>query len=152
MKGLRPDQIEVPVVGGHSGVTILPLLSQVPGITFSDEEVNLLTRRIRNAGTEVVEAKAGAGSATLAMGYAAARFTLSLVRALQGLRGIIECAYVESESAFSRFFAQPLLLGPQGVSARRPLGILSDFEQQALQDMRAALNQDIALGDQFLQQ
>ncbi|CAK8743848.1 Malate dehydrogenase [Sodalis praecaptivus] len=103
MKGLRPDQIEVPVVGGHSGVTILPLLSQVPGITFSDEEVNLLTRRIRNAGTEVVEAKAGAGSATLAMGYAAARFTLSLVRALQGLRGIIECAYVESESAFSRF-------------------------------------------------
>lgn len=152
MKGLRPDQIEVPVVGGHSGVTILPLLSQVPGITFSDEEVNLLTRRIRNAGTEIVEAKAGVGSATLAMGYAAARFTLSLVRALQGQQGIIECAYVESESAFSRFFAQPLLLGPQGVSARRPLGILSDFEQQALQDMRAALNQDIALGDQFLQQ
>lgn len=152
MKGLRPDQIEVPVVGGHSGVTILPLLSQVPGITFSDEEVNLLTRRIRNAGTEIVEAKAGVGSATLAMGYAAARFTLSLVRALQGRQGIIECAYVESESAFSRFFAQPLLLGPQGVSARRPLGILSDFEQQALQDMRAALNQDIALGDQFLQQ
>lgn len=138
MKGLRPDQIEVPVVGGHSGVTILPLLSQVPGITFSDEEVNLLTRRIHNAGTEVVETKAGAGSATLAMGYAAARFTLSLVRALQGQQGIIECAYVESESAFSRFFAQPLLLGPQGVSARRPLGILSDFEQQALQDMRAA--------------
>lgn len=109
LKGLRPDQIEVPVVGGHSGVTILPLLSQVSGISFSEEEVNLLTRRVRNAGTEVVEAKAGAGSATLAMGYAAARFTLSLVRALQGQQGIIECAYVESETDFSRFFAQPLL-------------------------------------------
>lgn len=108
LKVLRPDQMEVPVVGGHSGVTILPLLSQVPGISFSDEEVTLLTRRIRNAGTEVVEAKAGAGSATLAMGYAAARFTLSLVWALQGQQGIIECAYVESETDFSRFFAQPL--------------------------------------------
>ena len=34
---------------------------------FSDAEVSKLTDRIQNAGTEVVEAKAGAGSATLSM-------------------------------------------------------------------------------------
>ena len=38
-----------------------------PPVTFSDEEVKRLTDRIQNAGTEVVEAKAGAGSATLSM-------------------------------------------------------------------------------------
>lgn len=27
--GLDPREVDVPVVGGHSGVTILPLLSQV---------------------------------------------------------------------------------------------------------------------------
>ncbi len=54
-----------------------------------------LTKRIQNAGTEVVEAKAGGGSATLSMGQAAARFGLSLVRALQGEQGVVECAYVE---------------------------------------------------------
>lgn len=38
-----------------------------PKVTFSDEEIKQLTTRIQNAGTEVVEAKAGAGSATLSM-------------------------------------------------------------------------------------
>lgn len=49
------------MIGGHSGVTILPLLSQVvPKTSFTDEELESLTHRIQNAGTEVVEAKAGA--------------------------------------------------------------------------------------------
>ncbi len=68
LKGLDVSQVKVPVIGGHSGTTILPLLSQVEGATFSDEEIAALTTRIQNAGTEVVEAKAGGGSATLSMG------------------------------------------------------------------------------------
>ena len=38
----------------------------------------------QDAGTEVVKAKAGAGSATLSMAYAAARFTDSLMKAKSG--------------------------------------------------------------------
>ena len=38
-----------------------------PTVSFTDEEMSKLTERIQNAGTEVVEAKAGAGSATLSM-------------------------------------------------------------------------------------
>ena len=34
-------------------------------MSFTDEEVAALTPRIQNAGTEVVNAKAGGGSATL---------------------------------------------------------------------------------------
>ncbi len=62
LKGKQPGEVEVPVIGGHSGVTILPLLSQVPGVSFTEQEVADLTKRIQNAGTEVVEAKAGGGS------------------------------------------------------------------------------------------
>jgi malate dehydrogenase len=59
-KNLNVEETNVPVVGGHSGVTILPLLSQVkPSVTFTDEEIASLTERIQNAGTEVVNAKAG---------------------------------------------------------------------------------------------
>lgn len=29
LKGKQPGDVEVPVIGGHSGVTILPLLSQI---------------------------------------------------------------------------------------------------------------------------
>ncbi|XVE48659.1 hypothetical protein DITRI_Ditri01bG0019900 [Diplodiscus trichospermus] len=66
--GLDPREVNVPVVGGHAGVTILPLLSQVkPPCKFTPEETEYLTNRIQNGGTEVVEAKAGTGSATLSM-------------------------------------------------------------------------------------
>ena len=82
-KGLNVDKVRVNVIGGHSGVTILPLLSQVEGASFTAEEVAAMTKRIQNAGTEVVEAKAGGGSATLSMGQAACRFGLSLIKGLQ---------------------------------------------------------------------
>jgi malate dehydrogenase len=70
-------------------VTILPLLSQIPGVSFTEQEVADLTKRIQNAGTEVVEAKAGGGSATLSMGQAAARFGLSLVRACRARKALL---------------------------------------------------------------
>ena len=79
LKGLNVSRTSVPVIGGHSGVTILPLLSQVQYAEWKEEEIAPLTKRIQNAGTEVVEAKAGGGSATLSMAQAAARFARSLV-------------------------------------------------------------------------
>jgi malate/lactate dehydrogenase len=59
---------------------------------FTEEEVAALTERIQNAGTEVVEAKAGAGSATLSMAYAAARMAESVLLGLNGekVRGAAE--------------------------------------------------------------
>lgn len=150
LKGKSPADIEVPVIGGHSGVTILPLLSQIPDVSFTPAEVAQLTKRIQNAGTEVVEAKAGGGSATLSMGQAAARFGLSLVSALQGKAGIVECAYVEGNGEHARFFAQPILLGNNGIAELKELGTLSSFEQQAMEAMLDVLHQDIQLGEQFI--
>jgi malate dehydrogenase len=45
----------------------------------------------------VVEAKAGAGSATLSMAYAAARMAESALLGLSGEPNIYECAFVDSE-------------------------------------------------------
>ncbi len=62
-RSLNVAETNVPVIGGHAGVTILPLLSRAtPAVSFSDEELEKLTDRIQNAGTEVVNAKAGAVS------------------------------------------------------------------------------------------
>ncbi|BDH44414.1 malate dehydrogenase [Salmonella enterica subsp. enterica serovar Choleraesuis] len=150
LKGKKATEVEVSVIGGHSGVTILPLLSQIPGVTFSEEEAAALTKRIQNAGTEVVEAKAGGGSATLSMGQAAARFGLSLLRALNGEKGVVECAYVEGDGQYARFFAQPLLLGKNGIAERMPIGKLSSFEQKSLEGMLDTLKADIKLGEEFV--
>ena len=150
LKGKKPQELEVPVIGGHSGVTILPLLSQIPGVSFSDAEIDSLTKRIQNAGTEVVEAKAGGGSATLSMGQAAARFGLSLVRAMQGESNVVECTYTEGDGKYARFFAQPVVLGKNGVEKRLDIGSLSAYEDKALNGMLDVLKADIALGEKFI--
>jgi malate dehydrogenase len=148
LKDLNPANVHVPVIGGHSGTTILPLLSKVEGIRFSDEEVKSLTHRIQNAGTEVVEAKAGGGSATLSMGQAAARFCLSLARAKQG-EEVLEYAYVEGDGNDAQFFAQQVRLGTDGILEILPYGELSDFESKAKADMLDGLKGDIQTGIDF---
>ena len=145
----NPKEISVPVIGGHSGITILPLLSQ-SGFEFSDEDAAAMTKRIQNAGTEVVEAKAGGGSATLSMGQAAAKFGLSLVRALNGEKDVIECTYVEGSGELARFFAQPVLLGKNGVEKILSYGSLSEFEQAILNDALETLKSDIKIGEEFI--
>jgi malate dehydrogenase len=149
-KGKNATETQVPVIGGHSGTTILPLLSQVEGVSFSDEEVASLTNRIQNAGTEVVEAKAGGGSATLSMGQAAARFCIALVDAMNGKSDVVEYAYVEGNGEHATFFAQPVRLGANGVEELLPIGELSDFEQKALNEMLDTLKGDIQKGVDFI--
>ena len=84
LKGLDMKDVDVPVVGGHAGITILPLLSQAtPAVSFDDDTLDKLTVRIQNAGTEVVEAKAGTGSATLSMAVAATQFAEACLRGLR---------------------------------------------------------------------
>lgn len=149
IKGQPPEEVEVPVIGGHSGTTILPLLSQVKDSNFSEHDVLTLTKRIQNAGTEVVEAKSGGGSATLSMGLAAAHFGLSLVRALQGEKNVLEYAYVEGDGKYARFFSQPVLLGPNGIAELKDIGQLSEFEQKSLNNMLDELKKEIAQGEAF---
>lgn len=149
LKGLNPTEVKVPVIGGHSGTTILPLLSQVEGVEFTAVEVESLTLRIQNAGTEVVEAKAGGGSATLSMGYAAARFCASLVKAVQG-EDVVDYAYVESTGGEADYFAQAVRLGKEGIVEILPYGELSEFESKSKNDMLAGLNKDIKMGVDFV--
>ena len=144
-----PRDVKVPVIGGHSGITILPLLSQ-SGFEFSDDDAAAMTKRIQNAGTEVVEAKAGGGSATLSMGQAAAKFGLSLVRALNGEKDVVECTYVEGSGDLARFFAQPVLLGKNGVEKILDYGVLSEFEQTTLDEALETLRSDIKIGEEFV--
>lgn len=99
VKGTDPVTTKVPVIGGHSGVTIIPLLSQT-GLSFTPEEIEALTKRIQYGGDEVVKAKNGTGSATLSMAFAGYRFVESLIRAAyKGEKGVVECTYVQSDQA-----------------------------------------------------
>lgn len=150
-KGLDVSKVSVPVIGGHAGITILPLLSQVnPSVTFTDDELEKMTERIQNAGTEVVNAKAGAGSATLSMAYAGARFTISLLKAMSGESNVVECGFVKSDITEAGYFATPLLLGKNGLEKNLGYGALTDFEKKKLQELIPELLASIKKGEDFV--
>merc|ERR1712156_204554 len=150
LKGIDPADVNCPVVGGHAGVTIMPLISQCsPAVEFDPDTLKALTERIQDAGTEVVKAKAGAGSATLSMAYAAARFTDSLIKGMAGQEGVVECAYVASDVTEAKYFSTPCVLGPNGLEKNLGLGSLTPFEQDLLKASLPELNASIKKGEDF---
>jgi len=150
-KNLDVNQVNCPVVGGHSGVTIVPLVSQTtPPVSFPTEERQNLSVRIQNAGTEVVEAKAGAGSATLSMAYAGTRFTNSVLQALAGESDVVECAFVASDVTEAKYFSNPILLSKDGMSRNLGLGKLIDYEVNLIKAAMPELIKNIEKGEEFV--
>lgn len=148
-QGWDPKDVDVTVIGGHAGITILPLFSQVPGMKVSDEELEALTVRTQFGGDEVVKAKAGAGSATLSMAYAGYLFTENTIKALKGAEDIVQCAYVESDLTDAQYFASPCKFGPNGVEEVLGFGELSAYEKQWFDKMIPDLKKQIQKGVDF---
>mmetsp|Transcript_33865 Transcript_33865/g.40952 ORF Transcript_33865/g.40952 Transcript_33865/m.40952 type:complete len:338 (-) Transcript_33865:162-1175(-) len=153
-KGLDLNGLDVPVIGGHAGVTILPLFSQAtPYVELSDEERDALTKRTQDGGTEVVAAKAGKGSATLSMAYAGAMMADACLRGLNGEKNVIECTYVEStEVEGLDFFATKVRLGPTGVEEILPIGDINEYEAAGIEAMKEELSDSIKKGVEFCNQ
>jgi malate/lactate dehydrogenase len=153
-KGLDVSGVDVPVVGGHAGITILPLLSQAtPAASLTPDEIDSLTKRTQDGGTEVVAAKAGKGSATLSMAYAGALFGDACLRAMVGEKGVAEYTYVQSTvQPGVSFFASKVHLGKAGVEKIDPVGKVSAYEQEALNAMIPELQSSIAKGVEFVKQ
>ncbi|KAJ8755070.1 hypothetical protein K2173_016675 [Erythroxylum novogranatense] len=146
-------EVNVPVVGGHAGITILPLFSQAtPKANLSEEEIKALTRRTQDGGTEVVEAKAGKGSATLSMAYAGAIFADACLKGLNGVPDVVECSFVQSSVTELPFFASKVRLGKNGVEEILGLGPLSDFEKEGLEKLKPELKASIEKGIKFANQ
>ena len=150
--GLDVSAVDVPVVGGHAGVTILPLWSQMaPSTRMDDATIDALTKRTQDGGTEVVAAKAGKGSATLSMAYAGAHFANACLKGLNGEKDVVECSYVESNVVPGlEFFATKVRLGTTGVEEVMGLGELSTYEKAGIEAMKAELESSIAKGKAFV--
>eukprot|EP00889_Picochlorum_renovo_P001235 jgi/Picre1/28265/NNA_003671.t1 len=129
-----------------------PLFSQaVPNPTnpLSADVIDALTKRTQDGGTEVVQAKAGKGSATLSMAYAGALFADACLRGLNGDEDVIECSYVASSVTDLPFFSSKVKLGRHGVEEVYGLGELNEYEQAGLKAMMPELKSSIDKGVEF---
>ncbi|CAN6554685.1 unnamed protein product [Malus baccata var. baccata] len=172
--GLDPREVDVPVVGGHREVdvpvvrgfflsclqnkwdaaqarkiqkTVCLCMQVKPHCSFTKEETEYLTNRIQNGGTEVVEAKAGAGSATLSMAYTTVKFTYACLCGLRGDAGVVECTFVASEVTELPFFATKVRLGRSGAEEIYQLGPLN--ERIGLEKAKTELAESIQKGVSF---
>jgi len=151
-KKFAPGDVDVPVVGGHQGITIIPLVSgsSIPNLFDSENLLSNYIKDIQDEGIKVLDAKDGKGTATLSMAYAAARFTNSLLWAKNG-RPTVECAYVHSHLTKASFFASPVTIGKEGIEKIDPQGILkkiTPFESKLVNEAIDKLKDDILKGRQ----
>merc|ERR1712187_709123 len=148
--GAHPKDIEVPVIGGHAGVTIMPVFSQDKyAAKIPAADIPALDKHVQDAGTDVVNAKGGKGSATLSMAYAGARLGKAVLAGLNGTP-TTECAYVLSSVVPGvPYFTSKVTFGKNGVEKVHPVGKLSAYEKGRLEQAIAALKTEIKSGVDF---
>ncbi|SGZ51982.1 CIC11C00000002929 [Sungouiella intermedia] len=162
----KPTDFEVPVVGGHSGETIVPLYS-VGAKSYYDklsaEQKKELVHRVQFGGDEVVQAKNGAGSATLSMAYAGYRLAESLLKASQG-ESVTECTFLNLDSSIKGaseakklvkdldFFSLPVTLSKDGIAEVHYdiLNKINDDEKKLLEVAIEQLSGNISKGVSFV--
>uniref|UniRef100_A0A060T884 malate dehydrogenase n=1 Tax=Blastobotrys adeninivorans TaxID=409370 RepID=A0A060T884_BLAAD len=157
-----PAKFKVPVIGGHSGETIVPLLSLTePKVSIPSDKVAGLVNRIQFGGDEVVKAKDGAGSATLSMAYAGYRFAEAVLRGAAGEKNVIEPSFVYldgvdggsavKETVGVDFFSVPVEFGPSGAEkVHNILPSVSDAEKGLIKTAVSGLQGNISKGVDFI--
>ncbi|KAJ8145251.1 hypothetical protein OY671_001663 [Metschnikowia pulcherrima] len=146
----KATDFDVPVIGGHSGETIVPMFS-VGAKPYYDklsaEQKTELIKRVQFGGDEVVKAKDGAGSATLSMAYAGYRLAESVLEAAAG-KTVTECTFLNLDSSIKgaseakklinglEYFSLPVTLSKDGI-AEVQYGILekADADEKKLLDI-----------------
>lgn len=143
----------------------MPLLSQTsPKSSFDQSTQEALVRRIQFGGDEVVKAKDGAGSATLSMAFAGARFATAVLEAASGKTSQHpEYTYVHlSADAGGKdvasslpgkvdFFSVPVQLGKNGVEKILSIGLVSDYEKKLLETAVSQLEGNVSKGVAFVE-
>ncbi|KAF7191833.1 Malate dehydrogenase, cytoplasmic [Pseudocercospora fuligena] len=157
-----PSKTVIPVIGGHSGETIVPLFSKAePAVEIPQDKLDALTTRVQFGGDEVVKAKDGAGSATLSMAYAGFRFAEKVMQAAKGQSGIIEPTFVylpgvDGGDAIVKetgleYFSVPVELGKEGASkAINVVKDANDYEKKLLTKCYEGLKGNIEKGIEFV--
>jgi malate dehydrogenase len=157
-----PSKAQIPVVGGHSGETIVPLFSKAsPSLNIPADKYDALVNRVQFGGDEVVQAKDGAGSATLSMAFAGYRFAEAVIKALRGETGIVEPTFVYlpgiaggdeiAKATGVEFFSTLVTLGANGAEkVTNVLDGVTDQEKKLLEACTKGLKGNIEKGIDFI--
>ncbi|XP_049865516.1 malate dehydrogenase-like [Pectinophora gossypiella] len=145
-----PRHLSIPVIGGHSKDTIIPLFSNMmPEFYVLDgREADVLTRLIRRAETDVFMTKGGSEYDSLAVAWAINEFVEKLIDALWGQQVEVH-SYTANPHFGTRFFSGPSTVGPYGIVRTSSNFPMSDLECDLLSEAMPILNKDISMGEEL---
>nr|CAD7256755.1 unnamed protein product [Timema shepardi] len=133
--------VHVPVIGGASTETAVPLLSRaLPFSAFSQEMTEMLV-------TKIMDREAGYGICSAA--HAVSRFIQTLARGLHNKKSVMS-AFVRSDTCPGlRYFCNQIRFGPHGVMRNYGIPPLTPFEIQLLYSVRHKVKHEIVAGEKF---
>ncbi|CAH2237201.1 malate dehydrogenase-like [Pararge aegeria] len=147
---LNPQACSVPVIGGHSDSTIVPLLSQAkPTCTMNEQSIQEFSSKIRSSQEDVVNAKKG-WSPTLSVAYGILEFSRGILDALYSRPTQIN-AYVENNDFGTSYFSGLVFVDKSGAGEMQRYTNLSEFECQLLERSIDQLRRDVTLGKKVLE-
>uniref|UniRef100_A0ABD2XE29 Malate dehydrogenase, mitochondrial n=1 Tax=Trichogramma kaykai TaxID=54128 RepID=A0ABD2XE29_9HYME len=161
--GIDPNSVNVPIVGGGCPKTAVPLFSlTTPAATFSPEELYRLRNAMKRADEKVAAEKCGEGASSstttepyswpMCAGFAAAKFCVSLCKAMKDEAGVVECAFVRSCLIPGlNYCGAPLRLGPNGIQRHLGLPKVSADECRQLEEAIPLIRRDIKVGEESME-
>ena len=164
---LNLENLKIPVIGGHSGDTIVPLFSLgSPEFykSLSIEQRDALIHRVQFGGDEVVQAKKGMGSATLSMAYSGFKLAEELMKAIKGDSSIVDSSFVYLSDDIKGakevrqllpdldYISLPVKLSAKGVESIEfdVLNKINDHEKELLNVAIDQLKTNISKGINFI--
>ncbi|KAH9599010.1 Lactate/malate dehydrogenase [Trypanosoma melophagium] len=168
---MNPYDVNIPVVGGRGGLTACPLIAQT-GLRIPHERIMRLSERLQSYGAPIPDNNSNetilkdgqkteesknnnfdldvAPPVGLSLAYAAMEWYVSVLKAMRGDRGIIECTYVESTMRKETpFFSSRVELGEEGVSQLLPIEPLTSYEAELVEAAVPLIVEDVEAGVRF---
>ncbi|CAB3236014.1 unnamed protein product [Arctia plantaginis] len=147
---LHPSDVSVPVIGGRSYKTCIPLLSQaLPAKDMNEREAQTFTMKLRKADHDIMKAKNGLAP-VLSVAHSAVLFTRSVLNALDGNDEVVH-AFVDNNDFGTDYFSGLVHINRDGVKEMQRYSKLSNFECQLLENSIEELRKDVLQGKKILE-
>ncbi|KAJ8725120.1 hypothetical protein PYW07_016078 [Mythimna separata] len=147
---LNPEACYVPVIGGHSDKTLIPLLSQsTPASDFDTKMSQDFTIKFRRFDEELLKANRGC-SPTTSVAYSALLFTRCILNALDGQPAKVH-AFIENNDFGTAYFGGLVHLDSEGVKDMQIYSSLTQYELQLLELCLDELRRDALKGKKVLE-
>ncbi|CAK1578518.1 unnamed protein product [Parnassius mnemosyne] len=145
----NPSECFVPVIGGHSKETMVPLISQAnPKSKLSEEKHRELIAKLRTYNISDIAKRTYAP--TLSVAFSVSIFTQNILEALNGHTSHTN-AFVENNDFGTSFISGLFDVDKNGVGEMKKYTDLSKYEYVLLQQSIEQLRKDVAIGKDILE-